>query len=380
LDKFHDPQQEQLRRGGEAFIPESNEHLRGFIGVNKDSLAFVQQRFPERTATLDLDATLVETSKDEALYCYKHFKAYQPLNVWWAEQQVVLYSEFRDGNVPAQSENRRGLREAIACLPSGVEQVRLRADTAGYQWDLLRYCDNPDPGTPGGRIEFTVSNDVSPPYKRAVAEVPAAGWRPLRRRCNGRWLDTGREWAEVCYVPQELARKKSGCEFRYLAIREALERQPVLPGLGEQLPLPFPTMEWAGKCYKVFGIVTNMDWEGETLINWHYGRCGKSEEAHAVMQEDFAGGKLPSAKFGVNAAWWWIMILTFNLNVVMKRLALGEGWATKRMKAIRFHLIQLPGWVQERARQLELRLSCCHAQVLLAVRGRIALLGTVPVG
>jgi hypothetical protein len=380
LDKFHDPKQEKLRCAGEAFIPESNEHLRGFVEVNKDSMAFVQERSPERNATLDMDATLVETSKDEALYCYKHFKAYQPLNVWWAEQQLLLYTEFRDGNVPAQTENLRVLRAAIACLPPGVEKVRMRSDTAGYQWDLLRYCDNPDPGTPGGRIEFTVSSDVSPAFKRAVAEVSATEWHPLRRWVHGHWEKTGKEWAEVCFVPQELGRKKHGCEFRYLAIREALERQPALPGLCEQPALPFPTMEWAGKSYKVFGIVTNMDWEGEKLIHWHHERCGKSEEAHSVMKEDFAGGKLPSAKFGVNASWWWIMILAFNLNAVMKRLALGEGWANKRMKAIRFHLIQLPGWVKERARQLELRLSRCHAQVLLAVRRRIAMLLPVPAG
>ena len=36
------------------------------------------------------------------------------------------------------------------------------------------------------------------------------------------------------------------------------------------------------------------------------GWCGKSEEAHSVMKEDLAGRKLPSGKFGVNAAWWWV--------------------------------------------------------------------------
>ena len=44
-----------------------------------------------------------------------------------------------------------------------------------------------------------------------------------------------------------------------------------------------------------------MDWEGGRLIDWHHERCGKSEEAHAVMKEDLAGGKLPSGKFGENA-------------------------------------------------------------------------------
>jgi hypothetical protein len=48
---------------------------------------------------LDLDATLPETHNREAKYCYKKYKAYQPLNVYWAEQALVLLSEFRDGNL-----------------------------------------------------------------------------------------------------------------------------------------------------------------------------------------------------------------------------------------------------------------------------------------
>ncbi len=101
------------------------------------------------------------------------------------------------------------------------------------------------------------------------------------------------------------------------------------------------------KRYKIFGIVTNRDTEGNELINWLHKRCGKSEEAHAIMKEDLAGGRLPSADFGENAAWWWIMILAFNLNAAMKQLALGGSWVTKRMKALRFSLISLPGRVIE---------------------------------
>ena len=61
-----------------------------------------------------MDATLIETHKRDALPCYKGFKAYQPLNCWWAEQGVMLYSEFRDGNVPAGHEQLRVLQEACA--------------------------------------------------------------------------------------------------------------------------------------------------------------------------------------------------------------------------------------------------------------------------
>ena len=61
--------------------------------------------------------------------------------------------------------------------------------------------------------------------------------------------------------------------------------------------------------------------------------------------------------FGANAAWWALTILAFNLNAAMKRLALGEDWAAKRMKALRFHLIGLPGRVVSHARKLIIRLG-----------------------
>jgi len=57
------------------------------------------------------------------------------------------------------------------------------------------------------------------------------------------------------------------------------------------------------------------------------------------------------------AAWWALMILTHNLNTAMKRLVLGKNWVTKRMKALRFHLIGLPGRVVSHARRLIIRLG-----------------------
>jgi len=123
-----------------------------------------------------------------------------------------------------------------------------------------------------------------------------------------------------------------------------------------------------------------MDWEGEELIHWHRERCGKSEEAHSVMKGDFAGGKLPSGDFGENAAWWWIMILAMNLNTIMKRLVLGGSWVSRRMKAIRFSLITIPGRIIERSRELIIRLVKGHPAlaVYLEARHRIAELIPAP--
>ena len=100
------------------------------------------------------------------------------------------------------------------------------------------------------------------------------------------------------------------------------------------------------------------------------------------MKEDLTGGRLPSSDFGENAAWWWIMVLSLNLNSAMKQLVLTESWATKRMKALRFSLISLPGRIIKRAGQLMIRITHGHPSltVLLEIRQRIMELGYGPSG
>jgi hypothetical protein len=137
--------------------------------------------------------------------------------------------------------------------------------------------------------------------------------------------------------------------------------------------LPFPTLNMGEVRYKMTGVVTNRDLPGDDAIRWYRGRCGKCEEVHAVMKNDLAGGHLPSGHFGANAAWWAITVLAYNLNSLMKRLVMPEGWVPKRLKAIRFGLINVAGRVVTHARHLIIRLSQSYPAygLLVEVRRRI---------
>jgi hypothetical protein len=174
--------------------------------------------------------------------------------------------------------------------------------------------------------------------------------------------------------------QEGGAEHRFLAIRERLE-QTELPGM-EPAQWPFPTMRFDESRYQVFGMVTNRSLPGEELIHWHRERCGKSEAAHGVMKSDLAGGQLPSGLFGANAAWWAIGVLAFNLNALMTHLVLPEGWAQKRLKALRFALIGVAGRVLGHARRLIVRLAegPPASALLIEVRSRILRLAPVPTG
>ena len=67
--------------------------------------------------TLDVDAQLVETANRETLYCYEGYRAFQPMEVCWAETGLVLADEFRNGNVAAGKDMKRIVDEAYEMLP-----------------------------------------------------------------------------------------------------------------------------------------------------------------------------------------------------------------------------------------------------------------------
>jgi hypothetical protein len=379
LDEFHNEPEEAKRVEGKAFIPARNQHLEGLAEVNTALVASVHRHAPHKEATLDIDATLAETTKKEALFCYDGYRAYQPITTYWAETGLALVSEFRDGNVPAGHEILRILKESLAALPVGVERMRVRMDSAGYQHDVLKFCATGDGGE-RDVIEFTVSNDMTTEFRKAAMEVEEQEWKPLYRTQRGRQIETGQEWAEVVYVPNAIAFGKDAPVYRYLAVRELMKQAELagMDGTQAQTGLPFATIISAGRSYRVKGIVTNHDGAGEELIHWHYERCGRSEEAHALMKRDLAGGTLPSGKFGANAAWWGIMLLSYNLHAAMRLLALPGPLKPKRLKAIRFALIDAPGRLVEHSRRLFIRLARGNPALEWLVEMRRLIRGLAP--
>lgn len=378
LEQFHHAAEEEKRKDGVAFIPAPLSALTALQSLNGLLISWLQARCPQSTATLDVDATLVETTIQSAKFCYKGFRAYQPLNVFWSEQQLVLHSELRDGNVPAGFQIKRVVAEGIEHLPAGVRTLYLRSDSAGYDTELLFWCERTTEHEKYGRILFTISADMTRELRKEVMGL--TDWTPEYRTVKGQLQATGREYGEVVYVPATHAAQTDIFEpFRYIIIREKLRDQLKLPEIGAQTTLPFPTLEQDGVVYKISAIVTNRrEEDAAALIKWHYERCGKSEEAHAIMKEDFAGGRFPSQLFGANAAWWAITILSMNLQMIMKRTTLGKDWLPKRMKAVRFGVITKAGRLLCHARQQILRVSQAYAKQLQDWRATLITLVPVP--
>jgi hypothetical protein len=79
---------------------------------------------------------------------------------------------------------------------------------------------------------------------------------------------------------------------------------------------------------------------------------------------------LPSKRFFANAAWWRLNVLTYNVLSVMKRKALPQTWWSTRLKALRFHLLNIAGRVIEHGRRLFLKIAKGHPSFLLYKEAR----------
>jgi hypothetical protein len=354
LSKFVNKEDEEKRGYGKSFVPEMAEHLEGFDEVTRYLLARAPQVRDISTVTLDQDATFIKTGVRGALCNYESERSFEAFNTYSPEYDIMISSEFRDGNVTPGFRQLENLQRALSILPEGVKQVRLRSDTAGYQTELLKYCAE-GRSERFGVIEFAISSPVGKEIKAAARALAEKEWRRIG--------ESKQECAEIVFVPNKLCPSKKSPEYRFIAIREELggldsDDAGLYQGLlfdeeeleGHPVAKLHPT-EMNGKVYKVFAVVTNLTWEPEEIAEWQRERCGKSEEVHRILKDELAGGHVPTSALGANAAWWQITVLSFNILSMVKRVCLGEEYRTSRPKRLRLGLFSLVARLGSHARR-----------------------------
>lgn len=366
LNRFNSPEEEPQRQAtskGESKILPVGDDLGKLSAINKKIVASAQKLSLQKTATLDMDNNLIISQKRTAEISYKKHPSYQPFNVYWAEQDLMVFSEFRDGNVPPGKEQLRVLKEAISLLPHTIETLRMRSDSAGYQHELLEYMESGE--SRFGRIGFTVSCNVSASFREAVRQVPEEDWqRVVYTDEEGYRRETRQEVAEVCFVPQTRNTKKNAPVFRYIATRETVDIPSQFDDNGQ---LSFLTSayveqklhleEMNQKTYKVFGVVTNEEGSPLDVLLWHRKRCGNSEQEHSRLTKDMAGGRFPSDSFGENAAWWQMSVISLNLLKLFQRQALPEPYHRSRIKTLHKIMFRIAVKVLKQSRQLKIKIG-----------------------
>ena len=345
LYAFHDEQriaeaQAELPVGPVSYIPNESQPLRGLAQVNQELVQTIGRRCADqKIATLDLDATVIESWKREAKPTYEGGCGYQPMLALWAEIDLVLADEFRDGNVGAHTELLGVTQRALAALPESVQQRYFRGDSACYEQTLLKWLRNRKrQDGPEGFIGFAVSARISDALKQKISLIPEAGWRPYREDS-----EVICECAELPWDPVERRADEVLDDVRYLTIR-VRRRQGVL----------FED----GALTKHFAVLTNrFDFDAKRLLEWHREKAGSIEALHHVLKNELAAGVMPCARFGANAAWLRLAVMTYNVLTGLKRIALKPEYLRARPKRLRFQIFCSPGKLIHHARQLRVRVS-----------------------
>lgn len=353
LELFHDPLLEQQRAPraeqlsfimpGSAALGALEQVLSG--GVKSISERYAEQGQAQRIATIDQDATIIESHKRSALAHYQGGRGYQPMLAVWAEADLVVADEFRDGNVPARQEPLGCCRKAFAALPETVEQRYFRGDSACYEQQLMRWlADEQRACEPGGPIGFAISAVMSRELAMAVAGVGESEWQTIETEPDG----TKRQWAEVDFVPGERSEHKYTTPFRYVGVR-LLKPQGVLFADGSDR--------------MHFAVVTNLDWDGKRLVQWHRQKAGTIEHVHDELKNGLAAAHMPSRHFAVNAAWLKLSILAYNLASAIKGLCFTAEERTARMKRYRLLAVHIAGRMNRNNCVLGLRLCADPATI-----------------
>ena len=259
--------------------------------------------------TLDIDSSLVEADKKEAQKTYKGFDGYNPLLAWLDEPNVFLSGVFRPGNSSPQSHLRSLVAQCRRLLPQGIK-LRLRSDSAGYNAEVLRYCDKHG-------IEFSITADLDAAVMASIEAIPDEKWQLVIRGEESFLL------AETVHVMGHRSKHERLPAFRLIVTKK-------LSGQLELFKNPI----------KHRAIIADLPETMSTLdVLDHHNDRGRMEKAIGELKEGFGLNRLPCGQLMANAAFLQVCLIAYNLVQTFKDVALPKGWEKFEIKNLRFRLL-----------------------------------------
>ncbi len=358
LYQFHDEEerakaQAELPAGQVSFIPNESTALRALAQVNRDLVGGIGRRCADqRIATIDLDSTVIESWKREAQPTYQGTTGYQPMLALWAEMDLCVADEFRDGNVPAQKAPLPVAKRAFQALPETVSEFYFRGDSGCWERELVNWLrDEKRADGPQGPIVFGISVRMTTALKAHIQRLPEGLWKPYREDAEviGECADLLNYW------PEEEERPEGAGPLRYVAIRFR-KRQGELFADGAEA--------------RYFVVASNQwEWGARKLLEWQREKAGSIEALHDVLKNELAAGIMPCGRFGANAAWLRLAVMTHNVLTGLKRIALKAEWLAARPKRLRFQIFSSPGKLVYHARKILLKVGRLREQLSEWVEG-----------
>jgi hypothetical protein len=284
--------------------------------------------------TLDIDATGIMAQKAEAKMSYKGFKGYMPMVGTLAENGMVVGDEFREGNDSPGARNLEFIKYCRKQLPRGKKLKALRSDSAGYQADIINYCEQEG-------IEYGIGAVLDEAVMRAIESIGADEWRPYQ---NG-------------YIAETVhCMEKTKEAFRLVVICRAYQKEL----FGE---------EDVGLKYKV--VATNKKGTGEEVMGWYNQRGECSENRIKELKIGFGMERMPCGQYRANAVFFRIGVIAYNLYRLFVLKVLEKSWHRHQVQTVRWRLYASAGKIVFHGGEVYLKVRRSLCRLFQEIRLRI---------
>lgn len=290
--------------------------------------------------TIDIDATLMESKKRDAVMTYKGFKGFSVLNTFESSLGLCLACDFRNGSVHAGEGFLKQVKHIKSLVKTlGIQLKKVRSDSAAYDHDNLDYCSNEG-------ILFSVTADKDSSIMDAIKSIPEREWKPLYDKYG---CLTDRQHASFVHSMNET-------KYAFTVVVQRWKNK--------QMDLFEPDE------YHYYAIsVNDFDSDDRTLILDHNQR-GNAENFIKEQKYGFNLDYIPTANLYSNAVYFAIGALAYNLTIAFKNY-LPEDFMKSGIAAMRYYLISIPGKVVQHGRQLVLKIQKRFLELLDGVRRRL---------
>jgi hypothetical protein len=324
------------------------------MGENKDSFLALQEinKIVLKSAlhklkgiTLDIDATEIIAAKSDAQWTYNKNQGYMPMVGHVAETGQVVACDFRAGNTAPAKENLEFIKQCQQALPESCFVKSLRVDSAGYQTNIIQYCDEED-------IRYAIRAKMGATVKEYISGLKDEDWNPLVSKQGEDIINQDTCRTVHCIGDYEKA-------FTLIIQRKRIKGQAELDlnseNAGEEIVS-------GGYIYRA--IATNKhELSDSQIIHWYNQRGEDSENRIKELKLDFGGDTLPCSDFNANALYFYLSAIAYNLFALMRQL-LPEELSHHRAMTIRWRLYAMAAKVVKTGRQIFIKLQSKHQQLL----------------
>jgi hypothetical protein len=251
-------------------------------------------------------------------------RSYHPLLCFEAHRQEFWHGSLRPGDAASNTGVVAFLQRCLAKVPEKIARgrIRVRADSGFFSGKLVRFLDQLGLG-------YVIVARLYPAFRRQACAV------------KFQKLSWGMEVGEFQYKP--LRWKEA---HRFVVIRRPI---PEDPAEAAQLTL------FKDRRYAYTVLLTNLELEPWRVWTFYRPRAIIEKDIRELLY-DLPLGKIPTADWVANVAFFQTVLLAFNLVHWFKRLCLPAAWAKATVETVREDFLVLPAKLVRNARRNVLQL------------------------